>query len=119
MSVLDVMKAQSESMTQYRRWLHHHAELAWEEFETTEFIENKLREAGIQPYRYGDRTGCGAMIRGGKAGENAKTILLRADIDAMPGHDKKNLPYSRSYTFHCCLNWWKHRFHPWNASFPS
>lgn len=94
MSVLDIMKAQSESMTEYRRWLHHHAELAWEEFETTEFIENKLREAGIEPYRYGDRTGCGAMIRGGRAGENAKTILLRADIDAMPGHDRKNLPYS-------------------------
>ncbi len=78
---------------QWRRWLHQHAELAWKEFETTDFIEEKLREFGLTPHRFACGTGCWTDIIGGAAGEKAKMILLRADIDAMPGTDVKEVPY--------------------------
>jgi amidohydrolase len=76
-----------------RRWLHQHAEIAWSEHETTDYIEESLRKTGLEPHRFDCGTGCWALIKGGKAEPGAKTILLRADIDAMPGTDVKDVPY--------------------------
>lgn len=93
-----------QELIEHRRWLHRHAELAWKEFETTEYIENYLKELGLEPLHLGDMTGCYAYIRGGQAGPDAKTILLRADIDAMEGQDKKDVPYASEHTgvVHMC-----------------
>mgnify|MGYP001853100806 CR=1 FL=1 len=76
-----------------RRWFHQHAELAWQEFETTAHIEEELRSMGIEPQRFEGLTGCWAMIRGGKAGADARTILLRADIDALETEEATGLPF--------------------------
>lgn len=91
------IKALAEKYEAYvieqRRWAHQHAELAWKEFETTAHIEEELRKMGIEPQRFDGLTGCWAMIRGGKATENSKTILLRADIDALATVEKNDVPY--------------------------
>ncbi len=104
MSIREKAANQLEYAIRCRRWLHRHAELAWKEFETTEFIVKELRAIGIEPHLYPDHTGCSALIRGGKAGADAKTILLRADIDAMPGMDVKDIPYASKYegAVHSC-----------------
>ena len=60
--------------------LHHNPELSFEEIETTRFIRNKLDEYGIEQIPLGIKTGAAGIIRTGKPG---KTILLRADIDAL------------------------------------
>ena len=68
-----------------RRWLHQHAELSWQEWETTQFIEDELKKMGLEPHRFdAEHPGLWCMIYGGQATETTKTILLRADIDALP-----------------------------------
>ena len=49
-------------------------------------------------------TGCWAMIEGGNDTESGKTILLRADIDALPIQEETGLPYSSEHpgVFHGC-----------------
>ena len=87
------VRALHDEIVQCRRWLHAHGERSWKEFQTTKFLVEKLREFGMEPHTYAERTGCWALIKGGKAGPGAKTILLRADIDAMPADDPKDVPY--------------------------
>lgn len=93
-----------EETIMHRRWLHQHAELSWQEFESTEYIINYLESLGIEVHRYEDRTGCWAMIYGGKATYDSKTILLRADFDALPIVEETNLPYAsiNKGAFHGC-----------------
>ncbi|UUX33742.1 M20 metallopeptidase family protein [Fundicoccus culcitae] len=64
-----------------RRYLHTHPELSMEEYETTKYVAQQLDALGVD-YRVleGDR-GLIAEISGPKKG---KTILLRADMDALP-----------------------------------
>lgn len=64
-----------------RRYLHQHAELSFKEHETTAFIAGELKKQGIPVQTFDDYTGCIATVKGGKPG---KTVLLRADIDALP-----------------------------------
>ncbi len=65
-----------------RRHLHAHPELGGEEHETTAFLAEELRKAGVdEVVTFEDITGCIGIIRGAKPG---KTVMLRADIDALP-----------------------------------
>ena len=66
-----------------RRWFHAHPELSWEEFGTTDHIQEELEKMGLEVHRFEGRSGCTAMIYGGKAVPGAKTVALRADIDAI------------------------------------
>ena len=105
---MDIRK-RSEELENYvveqRHWLHQHAELAWQERETTAHIEEELRKMGLEPKRFDDQhTGLYAMIYGGKAGPDAKTIMLRADIDALPIQEETGLPFAsvNKGIFHGC-----------------
>ena len=66
-------------MIEMRRYLHQHPELSLEEFETTRYIASKLDELGLE-YRLMDPTGVMTEIKGPQPG---KTVLLRADMDAL------------------------------------
>lgn len=81
--IMELARKYEQYVIDQRRWVHQHAELAWQEHETTAHIEEELRKMGLEPQKFDGLTGCWAMIRGGKADENSKTILLRADIDAI------------------------------------
>src|ERR687886_2011627 len=72
-----------------RRHLHAHPELAFAEFETTSFLEQRLREVGLQPHRLPGGTGLVVDI-----GSGDPVIVLRADIDALPIPDLKDVPYA-------------------------
>lgn len=74
------VKAHAEAMVAFRRDLHAHPELPWEEVRTTKRIAEELDKIGI-PYRLTQPTGIIADIFGAKPG---KTVALRADIDALP-----------------------------------
>lgn len=74
------VKKHHDAMVEFRRELHRHPELPWEEFETTKRIAEELDKIGV-PYRLTEPTGVIAEIKGGKPG---KTVALRADIDALP-----------------------------------
>ena len=73
-----------------RRFLHTHAELSLKEHETTRFLVEKLTELGIPVIRFEDYPGCIAVIEGGTPG---RTVLLRADIDALPITEKSGVEF--------------------------
>ncbi|MDO8999903.1 MAG: M20 family metallopeptidase [Bacteroidota bacterium] len=85
-----------------RRHLHQNPELSFKEFQTSKYIQKQLSEAVI-PFTTGHvETGIIALIKG--KNPNKKTILLRADMDALPIEEKNNLPYrsQNSGVMHAC-----------------
>ena len=71
---------QEQYMIEVRRYLHRHPELSTLEFETLKFIMGELDKIGV-PYVEVENGGIIATIEGDKPG---KTLLMRADIDALP-----------------------------------
>ncbi len=80
-----------EQIIKDRRYIHENAELSFNEVETTKHIVNELKALGIPVQTYDDYNGCIATIKGGKAGN--KTVLLRADIDALPIQEKSGVEF--------------------------
>src|SRR5579884_3312652 len=73
-----------------RRELHAHPELGFQEHRTARFVAERLRGLGI-PVKTGiAETGVVGTLRGGKPG---KTVLLRADMDALPIDEENDVPY--------------------------
>ena len=69
-------------MVAMRRDLHQHPELAHRELRTAGIVAERLRELGLDEVRTEiGQTGVVGVLRGGKAG---RTVLLRADMDALP-----------------------------------
>src|SRR3954466_12781289 len=88
-AVDDWVGRHSAQLISTRRQLHAHPELAFAEFETTSFLEQRLRPAGLSPRRL--PTGTGLVV---EAGSGDPVVVLRADIDALPIHDLKDVPYA-------------------------
>ena len=79
-----VDQALAERMTGWRRALHKIPELGFQEHATSAFVESRLREIGLTEIRTGvAKTGVVATIRAG-AGSDKGSVLLRADMDALP-----------------------------------
>ena len=76
---------------EFRRHLHRHPELSFEEVHTAEYIEQCLDEAGISHSRIAE-TGVLAKIEG--KGDLSKAVVLRADIDALPIEEQTALEYA-------------------------
>ena len=89
MNIKELSKQQEQYVLDCRRWLHAHPELSCQEYETTKFIIAELEKMGIPVQTYEDCTGCTAIIEGGKPG---KTVMLRADIDALPIQEPADKP---------------------------
>ena len=77
-------------MVEIRRYMHQHPELSFQETDSAKFIQSYYQKLGID-FR-GDVGGNGvvATIQGAKPG---KTVALRADFDALPIQDEKDVPY--------------------------
>lgn len=71
-----------------RRTLHAHPELSFAEHMTTARLVNRLTAAGLRPRVLPDGTGVVADI-----GDGPRIIALRADLDALPVPDLKDVPY--------------------------
>ncbi|GGI39715.1 amidohydrolase [Mammaliicoccus stepanovicii] len=96
------IESKFEQMVEMRRYLHMHPELSFHEIETHKFILSHLRKLDkldiIEPV--GER-GIVAKIEGKKPG---KTIAFRADFDALPIQDEKDVPYKSTIdgAMHAC-----------------
>lgn len=64
----------------HRRYIHQYPEISFEEKETTAYIQKELESMGIEVIRFSDYYGLIGVLKGEKEG---KTVLLRADIDAL------------------------------------
>lgn len=96
-------KAYHDDMISDRRHLHRNPELSYEEFETTEFIVEKLKELDISVDRPLE-TGCIGVIEGGEPSD--RVVALRADIDALAiseeGAHKNEFLSKNKGVAHCC-----------------
>lgn len=92
--------ANGSALSATRRHLHAHPELGYAEFETTSFLEERLRHHGLAPRRLS--TGTGLTVDVGTGG--GPVVVLRADIDALPLKDLKDVPYAstREGLAHAC-----------------
>lgn len=82
--------ADVDELIAVRRDLHQHPELGFEEVRTAGIVATKLRALGLEPRTEVGRTGVTCTIRGGKPG---RTVLLRADMDALPIQEENDTPY--------------------------
>lgn len=89
-----------EDMRAWRRHLHAHPELGFQEHETTAFIRSLLDEWGL-PYDSPLSTGTVVHIRGEVPGP---TLVVRADIDALPIQEQNEVGYAstRPGMMHAC-----------------
>ena len=77
-------------LVEIRRELHENPELSQKEYRTQEKIRDYLDKHGIENFPCAG-TGVVGIIRGKNKG---KTVGIRADIDALPIHEKNNVSYS-------------------------
>jgi hippurate hydrolase len=69
-------------LTAWRRDIHAHPELCFEEYRTSDLVAAKLAEFGLEVHRGLAGTGVVGTLHGSVPGERA--IALRADMDALP-----------------------------------
>jgi amidohydrolase len=97
--------AEEERLLRTRRDLHAHPELGFQETRTSGVVRERLDELGI-PYRAGlAGTGVAALLQGGLAPSgDGPTLLLRADMDALPIHEESGEPFASTVPgrMHAC-----------------
>src|SRR5947209_14076281 len=80
-------------MVAMRRDLHEHPELAFEEVRTSGIVAQRLRTMGLEVQTGIAKTGVVGLLRGGASKTGAKTIAIRADMDALPIHEMNEIEY--------------------------
>ena len=86
----EVLKHESELIA-LRRDLHENPELGYHEFRTSKIVSDYLKNLGMEVKNVA-KTGVVGLLKG--EGGPGKTILLRADMDALPVEEKTGLPYA-------------------------
>ncbi|MFQ5622111.1 MAG: M20 aminoacylase family protein [Paracoccaceae bacterium] len=103
MPVINRIAEFHDDMKTWRRYLHQHPELQYELPETLSFVTERLREFGVDQIveRIG-RSGIVATIKGN--GGDGPTVGLRADMDALPIQEVRDLPYKSKHEgkMHAC-----------------
>ncbi|HEX6438711.1 MAG TPA: M20 aminoacylase family protein [Candidatus Binatia bacterium] len=84
MAVIDAIVRLQDEMTRWRRDIHAHPELGFEENRTSDFVAEKLRDLGLEVHRGIGKTGVVGVLRAGSA---RRSVGLRADMDALPIHE--------------------------------
>ena len=87
MPVLNSINQMLNEMKEWRHDLHKIPEIGLEEYETSKYIKNKLKEFNVNFKDGYSNTGIVAWVDGNKK-TNEKTIGLRADFDALPMPEK-------------------------------
>lgn len=77
-------------LVQIRRDLHMHPELSYQEVRTPQKVADFLLSLGLDVRTQVGERGVVGVLRGGKPG---RTVALRADFDALPIQDEKEVPY--------------------------
>ena len=90
-----------DEMVDTRRAVHRHPELSFEEHHTTTLIRDRLSSLGMTLRDCPTATGAVALLEGSRPGT---TVLLRADIDALPVREAGFLSFrsERDGVMHAC-----------------
>ncbi|HEY2712821.1 MAG TPA: M20 family metallopeptidase [Chthoniobacterales bacterium] len=74
--------------------IHSHPELSMQEKRTADIAAKRLKAAGYEVTTGVGKTGVVGLLRNG----NGPTVMLRADMDALPVKEETGLPYASSVT---------------------
>jgi amidohydrolase len=89
--------ANGEDLVGVRRHLHAHPELGHQEFATTALLAERLAGAGLTPKLFDGGTGLVCELGTG----SGPVVALRADIDALPLEDEKDVSYRSTVPGQC------------------
>jgi len=91
-----------DELIELRRDFHMYPELGYQEFRTAEKVEHYLQALGLTTERV-TGTGVVAVIEGEQPG---KTLMLRADMDALPIQEDNDVPYrsKNDGVMHACAH---------------
>ncbi len=89
-SIRSLAQGLAQETIETRRDFHRHPEIAFEEVRTARIIAERLTALGLEAKTGIGKTGVMAILDSGKAG---KTVLARADIDALPVQEENEHEY--------------------------
>jgi amidohydrolase len=84
-------KSVLDEVIDQRRYFHKHPEVSFSEHETSKYLKDRLRELGLDLESCPTETGAVALLDTGRPG---KTVMLRADIDALPIHEESGVDFA-------------------------
>lgn len=89
--IKNLSEAFFEEVREYRRYLHQHPELSFKEVQTSKYIMERLSKEGVRFEGNWVETGIVVTIEGKNPAK--KTVMLRADIDALPIQELNEVAY--------------------------
>ena len=100
MNVKDITKKYKDYIIEKRRYFHMNPEPSFNEYNTSKVVQEELKKLEI-PFEIFAKTGIIATIKGKNSG---KTVLLRADMDALEVCEKNNVSYKsqKEGLMHAC-----------------
>ncbi len=101
MPLIEDILARHDTLARWRRDIHAHPELGFEERRTSDFVAEKLREFGVEVHRGIGRTGVVGVLR---EGNETCSVGLRADMDALPIAEANTFPHRSNHEgcMHAC-----------------
>ena len=79
-----------EEVISIRRYIHQNPELSLNEFETSKLVAGELKKLGLEVQEGVGKTGVVSNLNPNKC---EKTLMLRADMDALPIQEETNLEF--------------------------
>lgn len=100
MSIVELAADKVDDLIRWRRQIHAHPELAFHEHQTAQMVAELLRSFGIEVTTGVGQTGVvGVLARG-----EGPSVGLRADMDALPIHEKNTFDHASKHegVMHAC-----------------
>ncbi|MBQ8518328.1 MAG: amidohydrolase [Agathobacter sp.] len=98
-NILEKAKSLREELVAHRHYLHTHPGVGFDLQDTYQYVYEQLTHMGYAPNSYGK---CGLIASCGHA-NNGKTILLRADMDALPIKEEADIDFKATNgNMHAC-----------------
>lgn len=91
MDIKEKIKSLEKELIDIRRDIHMHPELGYQEFRTSKKVSDYLKKLGLEVETV-SKTGVVGLLKGKYEG---KTLMLRADMDALPQKEETNLPLNQ------------------------
>jgi amidohydrolase len=101
MPVIEAIRGFHDELTGWRRDIHAHPELGFEEQRTSDLVAEKLAGFGIEVHRGLGKTGVVGRLR---VGNSPRAIGLRADFDCLPIQESNNFAHRSTHNgrMHAC-----------------
>jgi len=90
MDIREEIAGLKDELIALRRDFHMHPELGFQEIRTSRIVGDYLENLGMDVTRGVGKTGVTGLLKGKEKG---KTVMLRADMDALPVQELNDVPY--------------------------